>query len=235
MTLLTTAYPIETKIKPLPLKVTHWLLVLGVLCTGLGAAFGPWIWHASMALQITGPGLAEFVKFLPEIRGVQIQIDRLYFLYPLFLTILMLPLFAVNKTLTLPIWLRWFLRASGIPIALAGLSPVWTPTILRAEEFRLQTIIAVAAIGLAVIAPLFKKVSLSLWLVLWLVGGGVALALPWHQFALLQVPLENVYQEPIVLGWGWWLTVGGFTISLISGGWLIFDASKLSRNVKTYA
>ncbi len=228
---MTINYPTETKTDALPLS---WFLVLGVFCTGLGAAFGPWIWRESVALQITGPGLAEFVKFLPEIRGLQIQIDRLYFLYPLFLTILMLPLFAVNQTLALPPWLRWFLRASIIPMALAGLSPVWTPTILRAEEFRYQTILAVAAIGLTVIAPLFKKVPLNLWLFLWLTGGCVALILPWYQFTLLQTSLENIYQEPIALGWGWWLTIAGFSVSLISGVWIAFRARKLFGNSITH-
>ena len=78
----------------------------------------------------------------------------------LFLAMLALPLFAVNTSLTLPIWMRWLMRLAVIPLALAALSPVWTPAILTAPEFRQQTILAALAIGLAVIAPLLKKIPL---------------------------------------------------------------------------
>ncbi len=179
----------KSKIQNLKSKIGSWLLVLGLLFTGIGGGFAPWIWRESVALQLTAPGLAEFVKFLPEIRGGQIQIERLYFLLPLFLAMPALPLFAVNKSLALPAWLRWGLRLSVIPMALASLSPVWTPAILRAPEFRLQTILAAAAIGLAFIASILKRLSLKSLIILLCVGGVVALILPGRQFGLIQASI----------------------------------------------
>ena len=201
--------------------------------TGIGGALAPWIWREAVALQLTGPGLAEFLKFLPEVRAVQIQIDRLYFLYPLFWAMLALPLFAPNLTLTLPAWLRWLMRLAVIPLALASLPPVWTPAVLTAPEFRLQTILAVMAVGLAVIASLLKKIPLKILVVLWCVGGVAALALPWWQFSLIQASIEEAYHEPILPGWGWWLTAGGVVMSMAGGVWAAFGASKPAQNVIT--
>jgi hypothetical protein len=199
--------------------LSSWLLVSGLLLTGIGGAFLPWIWYPSVALQLTGPGLAEFVKFLPEVRTGQIQIQRLYFLLPLFLSMLALPLFAANQALSLPGWLRWLLRLAVVPLALAALSPVWTPAILLAPEFRLQTALAGVAIGLAVIARLFKAVPLAWLVALLLAGGTAALILPGWQFSLIQPSVAEAYHDPVALGWGWQLTAGGIGVSIIGGVW----------------
>jgi len=198
-------------------QVSAWLLTIGLLVTGIGAAFAPWIYREPVALQLTAPGLAEFVKFLPEVRTVQIQIERLYFLAPLFMAMLTLPFFAVNNGLALPGWWRALLRLAVVPLSLASLSPVWTPAILMSPEFRLQTLLAAAAMGLSVISPLFKALPLKLLVILLCLGGVVAIVLPAWQFGLIQTSMENVYQESISLGWGWWLTVGGVVLSLAGG------------------
>jgi hypothetical protein len=175
-----------------------------------------------VALQLTAPGLAEFVKFLPEVRLGQIQLQRLFFLLPLFLAILALPLFVENKSLHLPFWLRWAVRLAVLPLALASLSPVWTPTILIAPEFRWQTLLALLAIGLAIIAPLFKSLPLNVLVIFLIVGGMAALVLPFWQFSLIQVPITDAYRQPVSLGWGWWLTVGGIVLSMVAGAWRAF-------------
>lgn len=199
-----------------------WLPALGLLLTGIGGAFAPWIWREAVALQLTGPGLAEFIKFLPELRTGQLQINRLYFLLPLFLTMLALPLFSTNKHLILPIWLRWFMRLAVIPLALASLSPVWTPAVLTSPEFRLQTLLAVAAIGLAIVAPVFKNIPLKILVIGWCLGGIAAIVLPWWQYVLIQPGIAEAYHETIALGWGWWLTVGGVAAGIIGGIWAMF-------------
>ncbi len=201
-------------------KISRWLLALGLLLTGIGGAFAPWIWREGVALQLTAPGLAEFVKFLPEIRTGQIQIERLFFLLPLFLAMLALPVLAENKTLAWPTWLRWGLRLVVIPLALASLSPVWTPAILLTPEFRLQTLLATVAIGLALIAPLLKSLPLKIGGVLLLGGGIAALILPGWQFSLIQPAMVEAYHEPVVLGWGWWLTAGGIVLSMVGIIWV---------------
>ncbi len=194
-----------------------WLLGLGLLLAGLGGAFLPWVWHEPVALQLTAPGLAEFVKFLPQVRYNQVAVQRLFFLLPLFLALLALPLLAANHRLALPLWLRWLLEVAVIPLALAALSPVWTPTILVAPEFRLQTLLAGGSVALAAAAPLWRKLPLRPLLVLLLAGGLVALVLPWWQFSLIQPGLAEAYNQPVALCWGWWLTVGGIVLSLTGG------------------
>ena len=203
-------------------QIASWLLAGGLLLTGIGGAFAPWIWRESVALQLTGPGLAEFVKFLAEIRAGQIQVGRLYFLYPLFLTMLALPILIENKALSLPRWIRWGLRLSVIPFALAALSPVWTPAILIDPEFRTQTLLAVTAMGLTVIAPIFGKLPLTIGVMGLIIGGLAALILPLQQFSLIQAPITAAYNSPVWLGWGWQLTVSGLLLSMAGGAWAAF-------------
>jgi len=200
-------------------QISGWLLTLGLLLAGSGGAFAPWVWREPAVLQLTAPGLAEFVKFLPESRTGQVQFERLYFLLPLFVAMLALPLLAENRRLALPRWWRWPLRLAVLPLALAALSPVWTPAILKAPEFRLQTGLALAAVGLAVIAPLLRGLPIR-WLAgLLAVAAVVAIALPFWQFILANPGLEQAYHETIRFGWGWWLTVAGMELSLVGGIW----------------
>ncbi|MBN1992170.1 MAG: hypothetical protein JW953_05670 [Anaerolineae bacterium] len=199
------------------IHISSWLLGLGLLLTGIGGAFLPWIWRDEVALQLTGPGLAEFVKFLPEVRTMQLEFERLFFLLPLFLAILAMPLFAVNKGLALPTWLRRLLRLAVFPLALASLSPVWAPPILLAPEFRLQTSLALAAMGGAVIAPVLKNLPPKLLVVFWTASGPAAIILPLWQFSLIRPGLAEVYQQPVGLGWGWWVTAGGLALGLGGG------------------
>lgn len=194
-----------------------WLLTLGLFLAGLGGAFLPWVWREPVALQLTAPGLAEFVKFLPQVRYNEVSVQRLFFLLPLFVALLALPLLSENSRLALPLWLRWLLRLAVVPLALAALSPVWTPAVLTAPEFRLQTLLAAAAVTLAVGGPLWRGLPLRPLLFLLLAGGLAALVLPWWQFSLIQPGLAEAYHQPVALGWGWWLTVGGIVLSLAGG------------------
>lgn len=212
-----------TRVRP---RVLSWLFVFSLLITGLGGGFAPWIWRESVALQLTAPGLAEFVKFLPEIRTGQVQVERLYFLLPLFLAMLALPIVVENRTLALPWLVRITLRIAVIPFALISLSPVWTPAILAAPEFRLQTILAVAAILLAVVAPLFRGLPLRALIMLLIAGNMVALILPAWAFNLIQLSISEVYREPISLGWGWWLTISGIISSTVVGTIILFNQTR---------
>jgi hypothetical protein len=204
------------------ITVSNWLLAVGLLLTGLGGAFLPWIWRESVALQLAAPGLAEFVKFLPQVRAGQIHIERLFFLLPLFLAMLALPLFAVNQALRLPAWMRWLMRLVVIPLALAALSPVWTPAILIASEFRLQSLLAAIAIGLSVVAPLLNGLPLKPLVILLIGAGLAALILPFWQFSLIQADVAEAYHQPVSLGWGWWLSATGIVLSIIGGVWTVF-------------
>lgn len=203
------------------MKISSWLLAVGLVLTGVGGGFGPWIWRDSVALQLTAPGLAEFVKFLPEVRTGQIQVERLFFLLPLFLVTLILPLLVMNRGLDLPFILRWGLRLTAIPLALASLSPVWTPAILMSAEFRLQTLLAIISLGLVLFASFFNQLSLKLLIIALTGGNFIAIALSSWQFSLVQASLAETYHEPIWLGWGWQVMVGGMILSTIGGIWTL--------------
>lgn len=197
--------------------IGRYLMAIGLLMVGLGGSFIPWVWREAVALQLTAPGLAEFVKFLPEIRTAQFTVERLYFLGPLLVAMLLLPLVAENHQLGLPRWLRWSLRLTVMPLALAALSPVWTPGILTNAEFRLQTILAGLAIGLSLVAPFGKRLPLKLLLGIVALTGGVAIGLAGWQFNQIQPALESVYRGPVSLGIGWWVSLAGLIISLAGG------------------
>jgi len=209
--------------QPITFIFSGYLVIVGLFLMGIGGAFIPWIWHSPVALQLTAPGLAEFIKFLPELRTAQLHIDRLQLLYPLFFVLLIMPLTIENEHLQFPRKLRWSLRFSAIPLALASISPVWSPTVLTAPEFREQTILASLAITLMIIAPLFKKIPWSLQMIGLIVGGVTSVYLSWTAFMMVQEPIANVYQEPISLGIGWWVIFVGL-ISVVVGSigvWLM--------------
>jgi hypothetical protein len=208
------------------LTIHKYLLAFGLLVAGVGGAFAPWLWREPVALQLTAPGLAEFVKFLPSVRTVQVALQRLHFLLPLFVAMLALPLFAANRQLALPRWLNWLMRLAVLPLSLAALSPVWTPAILTAPEFRLQTLLAGAAVGLAFIAPLLRGLPLRLLSPLLAAGGIAAIVLPYRQFLLAQPDIAQAYAGPAALGWGWWLTVAGLALSIAAALWAAFGTQQ---------
>lgn len=200
-----------------------WLAVLGLLAAGSGAAFLPWVWRDGVALQLTAPGLAEFVKFLPEQRLAILTIHRLYFLLPLCWAMLMLPLLASNARVQVPHWVRWLIRLTVIPLALASLPPVWTPGTLTSEEFRWQTIIAACASGLSGISPWLQRLPFRAVAVVLTVGGLVTLTLATREFLLVQTPIAEVYHSPVSLGWGWWVITFGAAVSGASSLWLAWS------------
>lgn len=193
-------------------------LPLAAVVLAAAGAFWPWVYREAVALQLTAPGLAEFVKFLPEVRRGELAVSRLFFLLPLLAGTVVLPLLAVNRQVGYPRWLQWLLRLAVLPFALSLLSPVWTPAVLVSAEFRLQTLAAILCLGLGLVAPLLKNLPLR-WLAL--AGAGLALlavGLAFQQFFLARAALEDVYRSPIVPGWGAWLAWAG-------AGWLLLGAA----------
>ncbi len=198
------------------MKFARNLLIISMLVFAVGAAFAPWVYRPPAALQLTAPGLAEYVKFLPEKRLGLLPAQRLHFLLPLLVSALSLPLLAENRALGLnPAW-RIGLRLAVVPLALAMLSPVWAPGVLLNDEFRLQTLAAGLAIGLMLIAPMFGRLSLK-WLIAGITPAAlVATAFALRQFFLVDQAIAATYAGPIVLGWGGWLPLAGLAGLAIS-------------------
>lgn len=203
-----------TKNKKQKTNLASLFIIGSLLALAIGGGFGAWVYHSTVALQLTAPGLAEYVKFLAEVRLGTLAIQRLYFLLPLAVCSLSMPILVVNKQLKIHWILATLIRLMNIPLALALLSPVWSPTVLLNNEFRLQTIIAMAAIGLLIIAPIFNKLSLK-WLLLCVSSGTlIATSLALRQFYLVNEAVAATYAQPVKLGWGGWLTIIG-TVGLL--------------------
>lgn len=178
-----------------------------VLATS-GATWAPWVERPAAALVLTAPDLAEFVKFLPEVRSGALEVQRLLFLAPLFLVTLGTPLVFGSVMPGSPSWLRVLARLAALPLALLLLPPVWNPHVLVSEEFRLQTLGCGICLVLAVVwrsqwhVPRFLIILLSLG---WIAAPSLAI---W-QFTRVQQAIAQAYASPVVPGWGAWSTLGG--------------------------
>ena len=197
-------------------------LIFSLLALIIGSGFAPWVYRPAVALQLTPPGLAEYVKFLHEVRFGQLAIERLYFLLPLAVMAYAVPLIAVNVHLGLHPLLAWLLRLTAIPMALSLLSPIWAPARLLEPEFILQTQVAGGALIFWLLAFIFKKLplKLGLLLVVLLAGGGLSLAL--QQFYLANAAIAATYASSVWLGWGGWLAIVGAVGLTVSAVWVWF-------------
>ncbi len=198
----------------------RYLLLISILAFAIGAGFAPWVYRPPVAMQLTAPGLAEYVKFLAENRLGLLPIHRLFYLLPLATAAICLPLLAVNRQMNLHWSVNICLRAITVPLALAILSPVWSPGVLLSNEFRLQSFIAITAIGLAIVAPFFKRLPLRWLAAVIAIAAPVSTVLALQQFWLENDAIAATYASPIGLGWGGWLTVFGAAGLAFSLRWL---------------
>ena len=196
------------------------VLIFSLLALAIGASFTPWIYRDPVALQLTAPGIAEYVKFLAEKRLGLLNIQRLHFLLPLAMACLSLPLIAVNKSLRLLWIINWLLRLSVIPFSLMLLSPIWSPGVLLSAEFRLQTLMAGLSTMMAVIAPLFKNLPLKSLVTIITGLALIALVLGLNQFRLANEAIASTYASSVGLGWGGWLSILGGLGLVVSTGWV---------------
>ncbi|GAB4543938.1 MAG: hypothetical protein Kow0063_37510 [Anaerolineae bacterium] len=202
---------------PISLPIlTRWLLLGGLLLAALGASFAPWVDRPAAALVLTAPDLAEFVKFLPEVRDGSLKVQRLLFLLPLFAATFSLPLVISARSLVYPRLVRQSVLVLVIPLSLTLLPPVWSPGVLLSPEFRLQTAGCLLCLGLGGVSRWLRKIALRpvlLFLALtWLSAPILAL---W-QFRLAQEAIRRVYASPVAPGWGAWATFLGFILASLA-------------------
>jgi hypothetical protein len=155
------------------------------------------------------------VKFLPDVRDGSLKIHRLFFLLPLFVASLSLPLVVTSRRLAYPRWVRLILLAV-IPLSLTLLPPVWSPGVLLSDEFRLQTAACLGCLVLVAMSRWLKGIPirpLVAFLVLtWLAAPALAL---W-QFFVAREAIARAYAGPIVPGWGAWIVFIGFALAFLS-------------------
>lgn len=195
-------------------RIGRALLLAGCLLAATGAAFAPWVERAPAALVLTAPDLAEFVKFLPEVRAGTLVVDRLGFLLPLFGITFSLPFLVTAPWLACPAWVRRLGLAAVFPLALTLLPPVWSPPVLLAEEFRLQTMGCGFCVALVIGSRwLHRLPRLSLLLVLPGLWGAAPVWALW-QFGIVQPAVARAYASPVVPGWGAYATCLGSALML---------------------
>lgn len=195
---------------PTFLALLAWLLIAA-------GYWGPWVWARPAGLRILGLDLAEYVKFVAEVRSGQIRLTRELFYLPLVTLSLSLSLLAHRPELRLPPALRWLLNLLAIPAALALLPPAWTPPLLLTPEFSKQTI----AIGLCLAAavasyPLLRHLPGWLATGLLVVVAAPAAVLPIAYFAALRPALDAIYGHAVPVGRGPWQTVLGLLLLVIA-------------------
>lgn len=198
------------------------VLAVGLLCLAVGY-WGAWLPHPAAGLAILGLDLAEYVKFVPEVRSGQIALTREVFYNPLIALALGLIVLGTLREVGLPGWLRWGLVLLAAPVTLAMLPPAWTPASLRTPEFRRQTTVMLLLLAAVPLTPLFHRyvpnpVRSVILLVL------AALPLPaMVGFVRLLPALERLYNRPLQPGAALYLTGLGSLLLAVAGLLLLSD------------
>ena len=207
------------------MKRETWMLKrfvpLGITLVLVGY-WGPWVNHKTAALVLSGLDMAEFVKFLPEVRaGTEFVIRELFYLPPL-AAALCLALTGSSRLWRYPRWARAIMVIVAIALAVIVLPPY--PFVLQAlssDEFRRQFLMAAGCLVTIGASLLYRRLSRAvvagLLIVFSLAGAIPAL---W-QFLSVRSALDRVYGQPIHVGWGLWLTVAGFLVVAGAGGWIL--------------
>lgn len=192
-----------------------WLLPLGALLALVGYV-GPWVAHKAAGLVITGLDLAEYVKFVPQVRSGEIGLWRELFYLPLVAVSLVLSLWAYRQELALPGPVRVGMVVLAGIAALNLLPPAWTPGRLSTPEFQVQTGAMILCLALAAVGPFLalllpRAVAVTAGAILPL-AAGVAAAV---NFLRLTPALNDLYNTSISLGWGMPVMLAGAGVMAI--------------------
>jgi hypothetical protein len=191
----------------------------------IAGCFGPWVPHRSAALTVTGYELAEFAKFFPEVQGGVISINRPLFYFP-FVAALLLAAYFSGRSAIRSVHLVASLSVAGIfLVALLPYSAVdgarhalaARSSVALDSNTRNRLTLTFTGIALALMAPLARRLSRrvqgSVVALVALIGVAPAL---W-QFALLRPLIVELYDVPLVLGWGVIVCGIGAALLLFSG------------------
>jgi hypothetical protein len=200
------------------------LTVVGLILAVVGY-WGPWVDHFAAALVIPGFDLAEYVKFLPQVRARTLPVTRELFYLPAPAAALCLALAIGRFHRRLPGWVTGLIVALGVTLALiVAPAPDFVVRFprdpaLRAEWGRQALLGGVAFV--AVVAALIWAGRLPRYVRPMLVTlvAGAGTAIPLWQFFAVRPAIDRVYNEPVALGWGLWLMPLGFALVLAAAWW----------------
>ena len=188
------------------------LILLGWLLIVLGY-WGPWAPASAAGLRVLGLDLAEYVKFIAEVRSGQMVLTREVFYLPLLGLSLSLSLLAHRPELRLPGLACWLLNLLAVPAALAMLPPAWTPGLLTTPEFVKQTAAIAACVAVAALScPLLRRIPARLAAGLVLLLALLAVFPPLLAFARLSPALDAIYGHELSPGGGTWQMPLGFIL-----------------------
>lgn len=194
-------------------------VLLGLILALVGY-WGPWVDHKAAALVLSGLDMADFVKLLPGVRaGAERVVRELFYLPPLAaaLCLALLALTPLRRGEGYPRWARAIMLIVAALLALVVLPPY--PFVLRAlwsAELRWQfvaSVLCLLLIGVGVRRRPSPSLAARLMVALALAGA----ILPLWQFFAIRHALDRIYGQPIRIGWGLWLTAGGFLIVALAG------------------
>lgn len=243
----------------------RWLLPVSALLA-LTGYFRPWIAHRAAGLAVLGLDLGELVKFLHPVQQGDIRLWREGFYLPLVAVSVGLSLSAFRRDeRSLPAtdsensaanvsesrptygWpVRIGLLLLAVVAALNLLPPAWTPSLLLAPEFRLQTMALVVCMALAAISPLAallltprsllepvfgspvvvngrSYIGRAAWFIslaraLFAVAlAGAAIYFPLAQFRWILPTMADLYGQAPEIGWGPAVMIVGLAGLLLHG------------------
>lgn len=211
--------------------VTSWagLLTLTGLALAIVGYWGPWVDHFTAALVIPGFDLAEYVKFLPQVRARTVPVTRELFYLPAPAAGLCLALAVGQLRRRLPPWITAPLVVLAVTLALIVAPPVDLilrfprDPALRAEWGR-QAALAAGAF-LAVVVALIWASRLPWWVppILVTLTAGTGTAVPLWQLFAVRPAIDRAYNKPVTLGWGLWLMPLGFILLIAAAWWQAFS------------
>ena len=210
-------------------SVLRWLVPLAGLATLVGY-FGPWIDHAAAGLVITGLDLAEYVKFLPSIRGGALMIWRQGFYLPLVAVSLIASLYAFRRDLGYGWPMRAVMLLMAGVAALNMLPPAWTPHLLLTPEFRLQTAVMGFCLGVAAISPFAALLPRQLSGGSTIFLAALALWLPVQNFLRVLPDIARIYNQPQSPGWGMYVMIAGLAALGVAGALTIRSPRSKQRS-----
>lgn len=185
-------------------ELIKWLIPAGLLFTLVGY-FGPWIGHPVAGLVITGLDMGEYVKFLVTVQSGVVVVWREGFYLPLLATSLISSFYTFEVRLKYGWLMRAVLLSIAIVSALNMLPPAWTPSLLLTPEFQRQTVAILACLLAMALSPFLALVPHG-------VRSGIALLLlagalwwPLRDFLRVLPTIRDLYQQPLVPGWGVYL------------------------------
>lgn len=197
------------------------LALLGLVLAVIGY-WGPWVDHFTAALVVPGFDLAEYVKFLPEVRARTVPVARELFYLPALAAGLCLAMLVGRRRPRLPLWATallavlaaWLTLVVAPPADLmlrfvqdAGLRAEWGRQALLAGGAFLAVVVAL--LGVSRLPRLITPLLVSL-------VAGVGTGVPLWQFYAVRPAIDRVYNKSVALGWGLWLMLLGFALVVIA-------------------